>query len=83
MDILPIAGATRTIGASQGYLGLPLRDETITCAVNGPGTPCMVTEWRPTPEEIAALVAGGTVFLRLLGRAHPPVMLGVWEKTDG
>lgn len=26
MNILPIPGATRTIGEAQGYLGLPLRD---------------------------------------------------------
>lgn len=81
MMIKHIAGATRVIGRTQGYLGLPLRDEPITCAVNGPATPSMVTAWEPTPEELRALLAGGTVYLRLLGSAHPPVMIWV-EKPE-
>lgn len=72
-----IEGATRTIGKSQGYLGLPLRDEKINCAVNGEGTPAMVTAWLPTPEELAALNAGAAVHVRILGTAHPPIMVGV------
>lgn len=43
MQIGMIEGATRVIGKSQGYLGLPLRDETVTCTVGGEGTPAMVT----------------------------------------
>ncbi|WAJ29316.1 hypothetical protein [Antarcticirhabdus aurantiaca] len=77
MDITMIDGCTRIIGASQGYLGLPLRDEVLTCAVNGPGTPAMVSAWRPTPEELALLNAGEPVLLRVLGVGHPPVMLWV------
>ncbi len=79
MDIQMIDGATRVIGASQGYLGLPLRDEVIYCAVDGPGTPAMVSAWRPTPEELALLNAGAPLFLRVLGTAHPPVMVWVEE----
>lgn len=75
MLIKMIEGATRVIGRSQGYIGLPLRDEAINCAVSGAETPCMVTAWEPTPEEIAAIVAGGSVYLRVLGVSHPPVMI--------
>lgn len=79
MFIGHVIGATRTIGKSQGYLGLPIRDELINCTVNGPETPAMVTAWIPTPEEIARIVAGAPVHLRILGTLHPPVMLEVGD----
>lgn len=72
-----IEGATRTIGESQGYIGLPLRDERIACAVNGEATPCMLTAWQPSPEEIEAQRAGAPVMLRVFGTQHPPVMVYV------
>ncbi|MDJ1632687.1 hypothetical protein [Rhizobium rhizogenes] len=79
MQIAMIEGATRIIGKSQGYLGLPIRDEAINCTVGGDGTPCMVTAWQPTPDELVRLNAGASVHLRLLGTAHPPVMVEVGE----
>jgi hypothetical protein len=54
MQIGRILGATRILGKAQGYLGLPVRDETINCTVDGPGTPSMVTAWLPTPKERSA-----------------------------
>jgi hypothetical protein len=77
MLIGTIEGVTRIIGKSQGYLGLPLRDELINCTVGGQGTPAMVTAWQPTPDELARLNAGASVHLRVLGTVHPPVMVGV------
>lgn len=79
MLIGTIEGVTRIIGKSQGYLGLPLRDEIISCAVNGDGTPSMVTAWQPTPDELARLNAGASVHLRILGTVHPPVMVEVGQ----
>lgn len=79
MLIGTIEGVTRVIGKSQGYLGLPLRDEAMNCTVNGEGTPAMVTAWQPTPEELARLNAGASVHLRVLGTVHPPVMVGVGD----
>jgi hypothetical protein len=79
MILRMIEGATRILGKSQGYLGLPLRDELIDCAVDGPGTPSMVTAWEPTPDELALLNVGAPVLLRVLGTGHPPVMLTVGE----
>lgn len=32
--------------------------------------------WRPTPEELALLKAGGAVELHVFGAGHPPVALG-------
>jgi hypothetical protein len=77
MQIGIIEGATRVLGKSQGYLGLPLRDVVINCTVGGPGTPAMETAWLPTPDEIAAIVQGAPIILRVLGTQHPPVMIEV------
>lgn len=79
MIIKHIEGATRILGKSQGYLGLPLRDEPINCTVGGEDTPSMVTAWEPTPDEIARINSGAPVLLRVLGTAHPPVMISVGE----
>jgi hypothetical protein len=75
MMIKRIEGATRVLGKSQGYLGLPIRDEVMNDSVTGPDTPVMVTAWEPTPDELAALNAGGTIYLRIVGTGHPPVMM--------
>lgn len=82
MEIGRVKGCTRVIGKSQGYYGLPLRDEFINDTVTGPNTPCMVTAWFPTPDELAALNAGAPIHLRVVGTAHPPVMLGVGELPE-
>ena len=79
MMIAMIEGVTRIIGKSQGYLGLPLRDELINCTVGGEGTPSMVSAWQPTPDELARLNAGASVHLRVVGAGHPPVSLEVGD----
>lgn len=75
MIIAHIEGATRICGKAQGYLGLPLRDELINDTVNGESTLAMVTAWTPTPEELAALNAGASVHVRILGTTPPPMMV--------
>lgn len=76
MMLRRIENATRVLGQRQGYLGLWLRDEPVNCSVNGE-TPSMMTAWEPTPDEIAKIVAGAPIYLRVLGTVHPPVMLSV------
>lgn len=71
-----IRGATRVLGKAQGYLGLPIRDERITEAVNGSETPCMVTAWLPTPDEIERLVRGAAVHVHVLGSVHSTDLCG-------
>lgn len=83
MQIGMIQGFTRIIGQSQGYLGLPIRDITINCSVNGPNTPAMETAWLPTPAEIVAIEDGAPIILRLFGRGHPPVMMRTGDAPDG
>lgn len=77
MQIGRIAGTTRVVGKSQGFIGLPLRDEKVDDTVTGEGTPCMVTAWFPTPDELHAIVMGAAIHVRLYGTQHPPIMLSV------
>lgn len=82
MLIARIEGCTRVLGEPENWTpdtsgkvsGLPIRDE-----LNG-DYPAMVSAWEPTPLELAALVAGEKVYLRVLGRGHPPVMLTVGDR---
>ena len=41
------------------------------------GTPAVASYWHPTPAELALLNQGRAVRLTVLGRTHPPLMLGV------
>ncbi|MFC3457241.1 hypothetical protein [Massilia haematophila] len=41
------------------------------------GLPAVVSFWRPTAAELAALNAGGSIELSVLGHTMPPVSLGV------
>lgn len=76
-----IEGATRELGKPASWddardgkcLTLPIRDE-----VDG-GVAQMVSAWMPTPDEIARIVAGAPIYLRVVGTAHPPVLLMVGE----
>lgn len=67
-----IDGATRVLGKSQGYIGLPVRDDRMES-----GTPIMTTSWTPTPKEIEAINAGAPIHVTLIGDQHPPIMVGV------
>lgn len=82
MEIGRIAGCTRVLGKSQGYLGLPIRDELMDDSVTGPNTPVMVTAWFPTPDELTAINSGAPIYLRLVGISHPPVFMFVGEAPN-
>lgn len=75
MLISRIARTSRVLGKSQGYLGLPVRDEVIHDAATGQLVGAMTTAWEPTPAEVAAIRQGARVYLRLFGTAHPPTMI--------
>lgn len=75
MQPMPIEGETRRLGESQGYLGLPIRDDMVHCSVSGENTPCMLSAWLPSEEERAAIASGAPVILQVIGTSHPPVML--------
>lgn len=82
MEIGRIKGCTRVLGKSQGYYGLPIRDEIVNDTVTGPGTPAMVTARFPTPDELAAINAGAPIHLSIVGTGHPPVMMGVGDVPE-
>lgn len=82
MQVGVIRGATRIVGRSQGYNGLPIRDEVVHCTVNGPETPAMITAWIPTPAELEALNAGAAVHVRILGHVPPPMAVEVGPLPD-
>jgi len=72
LDNKKIDGTTRTIGESQGYLALHVKDHE----------GIMETEWELSDDERAAIAAGGTIRLQIMGTAHPPVKLAVaWPET--
>jgi len=81
LEIGRIENCTRTLGQPIGWnaerdgpcVGLPIRDE-----MHG-GSRCMVSAWIPTPDELAALVAGAPIYLRVIGTSHPPVCVYVGE----
>jgi len=73
-QIMHIEGATRVIGKSQGYFGLPVRDGFIR--VLDERTECMTTSWELTPDELEALLAGGILVVQLIGN-FPHVVVAV------
>jgi hypothetical protein len=42
----------------------------------------MVTAWLPTPKEVEALNAGAPVHVRILGTAHPPIMVTTGDAPE-
>lgn len=77
MIISVIKGSTRVLGKSQGYLGLPVRDEVRD------GVAYMVSAWEPTPDEIAAIQAGAKIEVSIMGTVHPPILLQVGAAPEG
>lgn len=73
MQIMMIEGATRVCGKSQGFLGLPVRDEQID------GYNVMHTAWEPTQEELVKLLNGGKVIISLIGNNPQPIQVNVGE----
>lgn len=71
MNIAHIKGATRVLGESQGYRGLPIVDTMFG------DDPAMVSEWVPSADERAAIAGGKSIFLSILGTQHPPVLIEV------
>jgi hypothetical protein len=91
VEIGRIVGATRVLGRSQGYYGLPVRDDVIEAGelphmlhvmghnpVDGT-VPTMQTVWHLSLEEIERVAAGAGIHVSLVGIAHPPIMVSVGE----
>ncbi len=66
------------LGAPAGWnqKDLPVSALPITRAEVG-GQPAVVSYWKPTADELAALNSGGSVALWVIGQTMPPVALEV------
>lgn len=71
MLIAVIDGHTRICGKSQGYKGLPIRDETVD------GVNMMHSAWEPTPDEIERINAGAKIIVSVIGTSPQPILLTV------
>jgi len=71
MLIARIEGATRVCGQSQGFLGLPIRDEI------SDGANIMHMAFEPTPEEIEKIISGAKIVVSVIGNNPQPIMLTV------
>lgn len=49
---------------------------------NGTGSAAMVSTYKPSPEELAVLNAGGGIELAIIGRGMPPVALNVCSPVE-
>ena len=72
MIIARIEGANRVCGKSQGYMGLPVRDELVM-QEDGKCYNVMHTAWEPTPEEIEAIMRGAKIIVSMISFADPPL----------
>lgn len=79
MMIKRIPGATRVLGKSQGYLGLPVLDQEIHDNASGHTVNTMTTAWEPDPRELDRLKRGANVHVRIFGVSHPPIILEVGD----
>lgn len=79
MIIARIEGTTRLLGKSQGYLGLPIKDEILTDEVSGQKVHTMTSAWEPTTAELERLQAGAKLHVCLFGVEHPPIMVSVGD----
>ena len=73
--------------SNNGVLGAPAGwdQEQLPCSAlaitrtDWDGVPAVVSFWKPSPEELAVLNAGGSVSLWIAGQGMPPVGLSVDE----
>lgn len=56
---------------------MPVAEGHENDAVTGPETPIMTTAWLPSEGELVALNAGSAIHVKLIGRQHPPIMVGI------
>jgi len=77
MMIRRIAGCTRVVGKEQGYVPLPLRDETVRDTASGRDVNCMTMAFEPTHAEIEQLFDGASIYVSMFGTSPPPMILSV------
>jgi hypothetical protein len=76
--------ATRTFNKPDNWddaangqcVALSIRDVVID------GCRYMVSAWEPSPDELAAIIAGAPILLHISGTQHPVVAVGVGEPAE-
>lgn len=81
MQIGRVAGCTRVCGKDQGFMGLPLRDETLIIENVGVVNQ-MVSAWIPSPKELEALNAGAPVHVKIWGVSPAPMIVEVGDAPE-
>lgn len=79
LQVARIRGATRTLGQSQGFIGLPIRDGMAKDPETGAMYPCMQSAWTIEPNDIERILSGEPLIVELWGRQHPPIKLTVGD----
>jgi len=78
MIIEKIPGATRVLGAPTEWAQDKLPCDALAIRdVETEAGPFMISHWKPTAAELAALLANGTVELWVQGTFHPVVAVAV------
>lgn len=80
MKSIELRGTTRSIGLSQGYQQLHIRDDY----THGPTQPqqVMYTLWELTDDEKQKIMLGLPIRIGILGIAHPPIEVRVGDPID-
>lgn len=76
MKPVRIKGATGVLGPPAGWdhATAPVVDLYVRQDVYF-GRPTVASAWQPSEEDIANILAGEPIILRIFGTGHPPVML--------
>lgn len=83
MEIGNIKGHTRVLGAPPDWNNDEVPVGALAVAdVHVDGEPWMVSEWRPTADELAHLMANGSIYLWIHGRTHPVVGVGTDKAVE-
>lgn len=86
MNPIVIPGATIALGAPANWdpeTAGPCDALPVRYGVHADRHRFMESGWKPEPEELAALNAGGTIVLRIVSDIHPVVALYVIEEPVG
>lgn len=79
MNIENIKGFTHLFGAPLDWDHdvIPCDALPVKQVEGEAGVVWMVSQWKPTAEELAVLLANGSIHLWVQGQAHPVVAIGV------
>lgn len=79
-----IKDGTRVLGADQGYVSLPIRDELLEMNFQEgvKVAHAMTSAWIPNPAEMKRIADGASILLTVIGMNHPPILLAVGEIPD-